>query len=73
MSTTGEKTIKNKNIWRLNNMLLNSQQITEEIKKKSKYAQKQNTKPMELSKKSAKGKVHSNTSLPQEIGENSNK
>ena len=28
-----EKTIKNTNIWRLNNMLLNNQQITEEIKK----------------------------------------
>ena len=27
------KTIKNSNIWRLNNMLLNNQQITEEIKK----------------------------------------
>ena len=26
------KTIKNSNIWRLNNMLLNKQQITEEIK-----------------------------------------
>ena len=36
-----KKTINNSNIWRLNNMLLNSQQITEEIKKKkSKYAQK---------------------------------
>ena len=33
-----EKTIKNTNIWRLNNMLLNNQQITEEVKKKSKYA-----------------------------------
>ena len=34
-----KKTIKNSNIWRLNNMLLNNQQITEEIKKrKSKYA-----------------------------------
>ena len=32
------KTIKNSNIWRLNNMLLSNQQITEEIKKKSKYA-----------------------------------
>ena len=32
MSTTGKKTIKNTNIWRLNNMLLNNQQITEEIK-----------------------------------------
>ena len=35
MSTTGKKkTIKNTNIWRLNNTLLNNQQITEEIKKK---------------------------------------
>ena len=33
MSTTGKQNIKNINIWRLNNMLLNNQQITEEIKK----------------------------------------
>ena len=35
MSTTGKKkkTIKTSKIWRLNNMLLNNQQITEEIKK----------------------------------------
>ena len=33
----GEKTIKNSNIWRLNIMLLNNQQITEEIKKEIKY------------------------------------
>ena len=33
MSTVRKKTIKNTNIWRLNNMLLNKQQITEEIKK----------------------------------------
>ena len=33
MSTTGQKTIKNTNIWRLNNTLLNNQQITEEKKK----------------------------------------
>ena len=32
MSTTGKKTIKNTNIWRLKNILLNNQQITEEIK-----------------------------------------
>ena len=34
MSTTGKKkkTIKNTDIWRLNNTLLNNQQITEEIK-----------------------------------------
>ena len=36
MSTTGEKTIKNTNIWRQNNVLLNNQQITEEIKKETK-------------------------------------
>ena len=30
------KTIKNSNIWRLNNRLLNNQQITEEIKKEIK-------------------------------------
>ena len=30
------KTIKNSNIWRLNNMLLNNQQITEKIKKEIK-------------------------------------
>ena len=30
------KTIKNTNIWRLNNTLLNNQQITEEIKKEIK-------------------------------------
>ena len=34
----GKKTIKNTNIWRLNNMLLNNQQISEEIKKEIKYA-----------------------------------
>jgi len=32
------KTIKNANLWRVNNTLLNNQQIKEEIKKKSKYA-----------------------------------
>ena len=31
------------------------------------------TKPLGFSKSSAKGKVHSNTSLPQETGEKSNK
>ena len=37
MSTTGKKeTFKNTNIWRLNNTLLNNQQVTEEIKKEIK-------------------------------------
>ena len=31
-----KKTIKNTNIWRLDNMLLNNQQIMEEIKKEMK-------------------------------------
>ena len=33
----GKNTIKNINLWRLNNTLLNNQQITAEIKNKSKY------------------------------------
>ena len=36
------KTIKNSNIWRLNNMLLNNQQITEEIKKEIKICMETN-------------------------------
>ena len=36
MSTTEKKSIKNTNIWKLNNTLLNNQQITEEIKKEIK-------------------------------------
>ena len=36
MSTTWKKTIKNTNIWRLKNILLNNQQITEETKKEIK-------------------------------------
>ena len=38
MSTTGEKKIpiKNTNIWRLNNTLLNNQQIMEKIRKEMK-------------------------------------
>ena len=36
MSITGKKNIANINMWRLNNMLANNQQTTEEIKKESK-------------------------------------
>ena len=38
MSAAREKTIKNTNIWRLNNMFLNKQKITEEIKKEIKIS-----------------------------------
>ena len=67
------KAIKNPNIWRLNNMLLNKQQITEEIKKEIKICiemkEIENTTIQNLwdtVKSSAKGKVLSNTGLPQE-------
>ena len=62
------KTIKNTNIWRLNNTLLNNQQITEEIKKEIKICieTNENPKPVGHCKSSAKGKVHSNTGIPQE-------
>ena len=74
------KTIKNSNLWRLNNMLLNNQQITEEIKKEIKICiernENKNTTTQKLwghCKSSAKGKVHSNTGLPQETRKKSNK
>ena len=80
MSTTGKKTIKNTNIWRLSNMPLNNQQTTEEIKKEIKICietneneKNDNANPMGLSKSNANGKVHSNTCLPQETREKSNK
>ena len=66
------KTIKNSNIWRLNNMLMNKQQITEEIKKNQNMHRNEwkwkrnNPKPVAHCKSSAKGKVHSNTGMPQE-------
>ena len=51
-------------------MVLNNQQITEEIKKEIKICiemneNENNPKPMGHCKSSAKGKVHSNTGLPQ--------
>ena len=52
-----KKTIKNTNIWRLNNTLLNNQQITEEIKKEinicietNESKKNDNSKPMGFSK-----------------------
>ena len=51
MSTTGKKTTKNSNIWRINT-LLNNQQITEEIKKGIKISietnENENTKTQNL-------------------------
>ena len=43
MSTTGKKkTIKNTNVWRLNNTLLNNQKITDEIKREIKICTQRN-------------------------------
>ena len=73
------KTIKNSNIWRLNNMLLNNQQITEEIKTEVKICiemnENENTTTPNLwgTVKACFAKVHSNTGLPQETRKKSNK
>ena len=73
------KTIKNSNIWRLNNTLLNNQQITDEIKKEIKIClemkENKNNNPKALGhcKSSGKGKVHSNSGIPQETRKKSNK
>ena len=80
MSTTGKKkkTIKNTNIRRLNNMLLNNQQVMEEIKKEIKICIETNenestTKSTGFNKSSAKRKVHGNASLSPETRLISNK
>ena len=60
-------------------MLLNNQQITEEIKTEIKICiemnenENNNPKPVGHCKSSAKGKVHSNTGMPQETRKKSNK
>ena len=70
------KTIKNSKIWRLNNTLLNNQQITEEIKICIEMSENKNATTQNLQdtvKSTAKGKVHSNTGIPQETRKKTNK
>ena len=43
-----KKTVRKTNTWRLNNTCLNNQQVTEEIKRKSKNFQKQMTMETQL-------------------------
>ena len=43
-----KETVKNANTWRLNNMFLNNQQVTEEIKREIKKFQKQMTMKTQL-------------------------
>ena len=70
------KTIKNSNIWRLNNTLLNNQQITEEIKICIETNENENTTTQNLwdtVKAVLRGKARSNIGIPQETREKSNK
>ena len=73
------KTVRNTNTQRLNNMFLNNQQVIEEIKREIKkflettWQWKHNSKPMGCSKSSSKRKVYSNTILPQETRKTSNR
>ena len=75
MSTTGTKTIKNSNIWRLNNMLLNNQQITEEINICIETNDNENTTTQNLwdSVKAVLSGRFITICLPQETREKSNK
>ena len=75
-----EKNVKNTNTWRLNNTLLNNQEITEEIKEEIKKIPRDtwqwkhdDPKPMGCSNSSSKREVYSYTSLPQETRNISNK
>ena len=73
------KNVKNTNTWRLNNTLLNNQELTKEIKEEiKKYLDKwqwkhDDQKPMWCSKSSSKMEVYSCTSLPQETRKISDK
>ena len=78
--STRKKPVKNTNTWRLNNTLLNNQEITQEIKEETKKYLETNDKenmmtqnPMGCSKSSSKREVYSNTILPQETRKISNK
>ena len=75
-----KKTVKNTNTWRLNNMLLNNQDVTEEIKEEIKqYLETNDNENMtsqnlwECSKTSSKREVYSNTIIPEETRKISNK
>ena len=71
-----KKTVKNTNTWRLNDTLLNNQEITEKIKEEiKKYLEtngNENT-TTRCSKSSSKMEVYSHAILPQETRNISNK
>ena len=71
--TNNYMAIKYTNTWRLNNMILNNQQVTEEIKignqkiSRNKWQRNHNsTKPMGCRESSSDMGVYNNTILPQE-------
>ena len=72
-------TVKNTNTWRRNNTLLNNQEITEEIKEKiKKYLETNDNENMTAQNlwdaaKAVLREVYSNTVLPQETRNISNK
>ena len=74
-----KKTVKNTNTWKLNNTLVNNQEITEEIKEEIKNHletnDSENTMTQNLwdAAKAVLRKVYSNAILPQETRNISNK
>ena len=75
-----KKSVKNSNKGRVNNTLLNNQEITEDIKEEMKTyletndnEKHNNPNSMGCSKSSSKREVYSNAILPQEIRNISNK
>ena len=74
-----KKPVRNTNTWRLKNMFLNNQQVTEESKREIKKfletndSENNKSKPMGCSKSSPKREDYSNTILPQETRKTSNR
>ena len=68
-----KKTVRNINTWRLDNMFLNNQQVTEEIKREIKKLLETNDNEnmttqnlWDVAKSSSESEAYSNTILPQE-------
>ena len=75
-----KKNVRNTNTWGLNNMFLNNQQFTEEIKREIKKILETNDNETTTTQKLwyaakavIKREVYSNTILPQEIRKTSNR
>ena len=75
-----EKTVRNTNTWRLNNIFLNNQKVTEEINREiikfleTNYSENMTTQNLwDVAKSSSKKEVYNNTILPQETRKTSNR